>query len=211
MLRKVSALKGKALLAGLASCLPALAAAGGPLGIDHKVEYDDSGIWNRNTQVFVEWATVGTVVVGAFWEGNETRLGHALWQSFDAVAVGALTAQGMKVVFSRARPTQTDDPGKWFQGSGHRSFPSGEVMTMTTAVTPLILEYGQEYPAVWALAALPLYDGIARVKVNAHWQTDVLASMAIGAALGVYAHSRPVPISVSILPHGFTVGWKTTF
>jgi len=202
---------GKAVLAGFVSLPPALAAAGGPLGIDHKVEYDDSGPWNRNTQVLVQAATVGTVVLGAFYEGNDARLGHALWQSVDAMAIGALTAQTMKVVFSRARPTQTDDPDKWFQGSGHRSFPSGEVMTMATAVTPIILEYGGEHPAVWTLAALPVYVGVGRVKVNAHWQTDVLASMAIGAGIGVYAHSRPVPISVSVLPHGFTVGWKTTF
>jgi len=196
------------LLAVIWSSLPALAAAG---GIDHKVEYDDSGIWNRNVQVLVEATTVGTVVVGALSEGNDRRFGHALWQSIDAMAVGALTAQAMKYTFSRARPTQTDDPGMWFQGSGHKSFPSGEVMTMATAVTPLILEYGAEHPAVWALAALPVYDGIARVKVNAHWQTDVLASMAIGTALGVYAHARPIPISVSILPHGVTVGWRKSF
>jgi membrane-associated phospholipid phosphatase len=198
----------KALLVGIAAGLPALAAAG---GIDHKVEYDDSGIWHRNVQVLAQATVVGTVVIGALSEGNDTRLGHALWQSFDAMAIGAVTAQGMKYAFSRARPTQTDDPGMWFQGPGHKSFPSGEVMTMTTAVTPLILEYGQEYPAVWALAALPVYDGIARVKVNAHWQTDVLASMAIGTALGVYAHSRPIPISVSLLPHGVTVGWRKSF
>ena len=198
----------KALLAAIAAGLPALAAAG---GIDHKVEYDDSGIWHRDVQVLVEAAAVGTVVIGALSEGNDTRFGHTLWQSFDAIAIGAVTAQGMKVAFSRARPTQTDDPGMWFQGSGHKSFPSGEVMTMTTAVTPLILEYGREYPAVWALAALPVYDGIARVKVNAHWQTDVLASMAIGTALGVYAHSRPIPISVAVLPHGITVGWRKSF
>jgi len=58
---------------------------------------------------------------------------------------------------------------------------------------------------------LPVYDGIARVKVNAHWQTDVLASMAIGTAIGVYAHSRPIPISVSVFPHGVTVGWRKSF
>ena len=37
-------------------------------------------------------------------------------------------------------------------------------MLVTTAVTPFVLEYGPEYPAVYALELLPLYDGIARVK-----------------------------------------------
>jgi membrane-associated phospholipid phosphatase len=85
------------------------------------------------------------------------------------------------------------------------------VMAITTSVTPLILEYGSEYPAVWALALLPVYDGVARMKVQAHWQTDVLASLAIGAAIGYYTHSRPTSLTVGLLPGGFTVGWKTTF
>ncbi len=54
--------------------LPATAsfAGGGPLGIDHKLSYDDSGIWNRNNQNALLW----TMVVGEFtlgvWEGGET-------------------------------------------------------------------------------------------------------------------------------------------
>ena len=70
----------------------------------------------------------------------------------------------MRPLFGRSRPSQTDDPGELFQGHGHNSFPSGEVMLVTTAVTALVLEYGPEHPAVYALELLPLYDGIARVK-----------------------------------------------
>jgi membrane-associated phospholipid phosphatase len=84
-------------------------------------------------------------------------------------------------------------------------------MTVTTAVVPFILEYGAEHPAVWALAVLPVYDGIARVKSKGHWPSDVLASMAIGSAIGVYSHNRLLPISVGVLPRGVTIGWKTTF
>ena len=186
-------------------------AGGGPLGIDHRLEYDDSGIWNRNVQTAVEYTTIATVVGSAFWQGSESRFGRTMWQSIDAMAIGALTAQGMKHIFTRSRPSQSPDPDLWFQGAGHYSFPSGEVMTMTTAVTPVLLEYGSDHPAVWALAALPVYDGIARMKVHGHWQTDVLASMAIGTGLGVYAHSRATPISVMVLPHGFAVGWHKAF
>ncbi|WP_309568808.1 hypothetical protein [Paraburkholderia sp. BL6669N2] len=41
-------------------------------------------------------------------------------------------------------------------------------------VTPFIVHYERRYPAVRALELLPLYDGIARMKSHAHWQTDVL-------------------------------------
>jgi undecaprenyl-diphosphatase len=124
---------------------------------------------------------------------------------------GEATAGVLKLTFTRARPTQTSDPGRWFQGSGHYSFPSGEVMEITTAVTPFVLEYGADHPAVWALELLPVYDSIARVRSRAHWQSDVLASFAIGSAIGWYAHSRPTSFTVGVLPHGISVGWKKSF
>jgi len=43
-----------------------------------------------------------------------------------------------------------------------------------------VFEYGHEYPGVWSLEILPVYDAIARVKSGEHWQTDVLAGFAIG-------------------------------
>ena len=206
----------------LSGCAAAIAAAqllaagpahagGGPFGIDHRINVDDSGIWKRRNQLVLQDATALIVVAGALWEGSDTRLGNTFWRSLDSVVLGAVTAEGMKYAFSRTRPTETDDPNRWFRGSGNRSFPSGEVMQITTAVTPFILEYGREYPAVWALAALPVYDAVARVKVRGHWQSDVLASLAIGTAIGVYAHSRESSLTVGVLPRGVTIGWKKSF
>jgi undecaprenyl-diphosphatase len=186
-------------------------AADGPLGIDHRINQDDRGIWARHNQIALEDGVILLVVAGALWEGDGTRLGHTLWQSFDSMAIGAVSAEGLKYAFSRSRPSQTDNPNQWFQGHGHKSFPSGEVMTVTTAVTPIVLEYGSEYPAVWALELLPAFDAVARVKSRAHWQSDVLASFVIGTAIGAYAHSRTSSISVGVLPHGLTVGWKKSF
>jgi undecaprenyl-diphosphatase len=84
-------------------------------------------------------------------------------------------------------------------------------MEITTAVTPYVVEYGADHPAVWALELLPVYDAIARVKSHAHWQSDVLASFAIGTGIGYYMHSRSSSISVGALPHGVTVGWEKSF
>ena len=64
---------------------------------------------------------------------------------------------------------------------------------------------------VYALELLPVYDGIARLKSNAHWQTDVLAGFALGAATGYLAHSRDNPFILGVLPHGFTVGIRRKF
>ena len=193
--------------------MPAPAAAdGGPLGIDHPVDRgDDTGIFSRRKQIVLQDATALIVVGAALWEGDGTRFGHTAWQATDSLVIGTVTSSVMKLAFSRARPSQSDSPNRWFQGSGHNSFPSGEVMEITTAVTPFILEYGAEHPAVWGLAALPVYDAFARVRSRAHWQTDVLASLAVGSAIGYYAHSRQNSISVGVLPHGVTVGWKKSF
>jgi membrane-associated phospholipid phosphatase len=182
-------------------------AGGGPLGIDRVLTYDNSGIWKRSTQNVV----LGVMVVGdigaALWEGGETRIGKTLWQSVDSLLISTVAANGAKLVFTRARPDQTDDPNQWFKGGHHYSFPSGEVAAISGMVTPFILEYGTEHPAVWALELLPAYDAVARMKVHAHWQTDVLAGFAIGTAAGYYSHSRDSPWTLGVLPHGVTVGF----
>lgn len=186
-------------------------AGGGPIGIDSEVGGNATGIWSRKNQVLLQDLTPLVVLGAALWEGDKSRAGHASWQSIDALVIGSITAAGMKLAFSRSRPSQTSDPNQWFKGSGHYSFPSGEVMEITTAVTPYVLEYGTEHPAVWALELLPLYDSIARVKSHAHWQSDVLASFALGTGIGYYAHSRSSSLSIGVLPHGLTIGWKRSF
>lgn len=209
--------------AGALSVLPTLAAsvlalaaasagaAGGPLGIDQRIDGGANGIWNRHNQLFLQDAAWLVVVGGALWEGSDSRLGHTTWQSLDAMVAGTVTAEVMKFAFSRSRPDQGNDPNLWFQGRGHASFPSGEVMAISTAITPYVLEYGAEHPAVWALELLPLYDGVARVKSQAHWQSDVLASFVIGTGIGAYMHARPSSFIVGVVPRGVTIGWKHSF
>jgi undecaprenyl-diphosphatase len=55
-----------------AGAMPARAGCG-LFGIDHKVQFDDSGIWARSNQRVVEAGTVLAVVGGALWEGSESR------------------------------------------------------------------------------------------------------------------------------------------
>lgn len=190
---------------------PVFAGSGGPLGIDHRLSYDDHGIWKLPVQKNLERAIVITELVGALWNGGETRLGRTFWQTLDASTLTAVTVLGAKRGFSRSRPSETDDPNQWFQGGDHDSFPSGEVSLQASFVTPFIAEYQSDHPWIWALAVLPAYDAVARMKTQGHWQTDVLASFAIGTAWGIYAHNRKTPLILGILPHGFTVGFKARF
>ena len=191
-----------------------LASAGGSrlaqAGIDHKVPYDDSGIWNRSVQTALINGLIVAEVGGALWQGGEDRLGLTLWRSVDSTLVGAASETALMYIFSRERSSQTDDPNRWFTGNG-QSFPSGEVTVTTAIVTPFILEYAHEHPAMYALELIPLYDAIARVKVHAHWQTDVMAGWALGTATAYFMHERHSPLVLSIMPHGIQIGLKMQF
>ncbi|MDB5759648.1 MAG: phosphatase family protein [Burkholderia sp.] len=198
-------------LAGACWSLPGASfAAGGPLGIDSRLNLDEHGIWNRNNQRTVEYLTVGAVFAGALLEGSDSRLGRTFWQSTDSILLGQAGYLVLNNTFRRQRPSTTDSPNQWFKSGGH-SFPSGEVTAISSAITPFVLEYGPEHPSVYALELLPLYDAMARMKSQAHWQTDVLAGWALGTAVGYYAHSRSQPFTVMVLPHGLTVGWHKQF
>jgi len=184
-------------------------AAGGPLGIDHEWNYDHGTLWSDSTQSAVEYSLVALELAGALWEGGDTRLGHTFWQSIDSSVAASVTAEILKRGFGRERPIDGNGPNRWSKGGD--SFPSGEVTLISSIVTPFVLEYGKDYPAVYALEALPAYAAVARLKTQRHWQTDVLAGFAIGTAWGFYAHSRENPLLLSVMPHQVSVGIKTRF
>jgi membrane-associated phospholipid phosphatase len=189
----------------------AVFAGGGPLGIDTIQTKDETGIYSRNNQLALEYGSLLVVVGGAVIEGNDTRLGKTFWKAADAMVIADVAAQAGKLVFRRERPSTSNDPNAWFKSSRDKSFPSGEVTHITAIVTPFIAEYAKDTPAVWALAFLPVYDGVARMKSQAHWQTDVLASMALGVGVGLYAGNRSQSWLVNVLPGGFSVGYRKSF
>jgi membrane-associated phospholipid phosphatase len=204
------ALASAVVAAALVSPVTASASCGWSV-IDHTVTQDESGIWNPNVYRSVMVAAGVATLGGALWEGADSRLGKTMWQDVDGQIYSAVGVEAMKYAFTRARPSQTDDPCQWFQGSGHYSFPSGEAAYSAALVTPFILEYGSEYPAVYGLLLLPAYVGAGRIKNQAHWQSDVLFGWAVGGLAGWYAHSRETPLIVEVLPRGVFVGLKTRF
>ncbi len=179
--------------------------------IDHKVNQDESGVWNPKVYRSIFDVLTVAQIGGAVWEGAESRFGKTMWQGMDSQLITLGATEVMKYSFSRVRPANTDDPCLWFAGHGNASFPSGEASSAAALVTPYVLEYGSEHPAVYGALLLPLYIGVARVKNVAHWQSDVLAGWAVGGLSGWYAHSRDTPLLVEILPHGVVVGLKTRF
>ena len=197
----------------LAMVTPSAFAGGGPLGIDSRLGYDNSGIWARKYQLGLQYGLLLAEVSGAVWEGGDSRLGRTLWKSIDASVVSGVASEALKVGFSRVRPIDSGgNPDLWFKGKGNQSFPSGEVALASAVVTPVILEYVHDQPWIVALELLPLYDGIARMKVQAHWQSDVIAGWAIGTAAGWWMQRNPeTPFVLRAMPHGVYVGLSRKF
>ena len=193
--------------------MPGGAHAGGPIGIDHRVTRDVDGPWSQNAQ---QAAFKGLLVLPwavALFEGTETRIGRTAWRSAEA-ATGALAVAAVgKRAFSRKRPDQTEppDPDAWFQGSPYDSFPSGHVTLAAAVVTPIIVEYAQDQPWTWGLVAVPAWLGVARVRNQAHWQTDVLAGALLGAGMGWATTRLDSPRVVRFLGDGGFVGLRYRF
>ena len=198
-------------VAALSISVPAPAQNCGWSRIDHRVTYDASGIWNPSAYRGLVDALTIAEVGGALWEGAESRFGKTLWQGMDSQIIAEIGAAAGKAIFTRVRPSETDNPCLWFKGGSNYSFPSGEASVSAALVTPYILEYGRENPLTYALLLVPLYVGEGRIKNRQHWQSDVLAGWAVGGLSGWFAHSRDVPILVQILPNGFSVGLHKQF
>jgi undecaprenyl-diphosphatase len=193
------------------SLMLVLASTGAYAGFDHELPLDQSGIWARKYQTGLENGVIAVEVAGALWFGDDNKLGHSFWQSIDASTISGIGAVILKRAVGRARPNQGGDPNQWFKGSCCNSFPSGEVTLQASFVTPLIANYARENPWVWALEALPVYDAIARMKSQAHWQSDVIAGWVLGSAVGYWSTTRTTPLTVQILPKGLSVGFYKRF
>ncbi|KJV36188.1 phosphatase PAP2 family protein [Luteibacter yeojuensis] len=197
----------------LLAVAPSCAFAGnGPFGIDHRLHYDNSGIWKRSHQNVLLYGTILTVGTSALALGGDDPLGDTMWRTVDAMVATSLTTTVMKHAFRRERPRDTDNPNRWFKSGHADSFPSGEVALMSAAVTPFIATYADEHPMVYALALLPAYDAVARMKVRGHWQSDVLVGAAVGTTIGLWSARRSdSPIILGWLPGGFRVGFIHRF
>lgn len=190
------------------SLIPYLGSAAENL-IDHKLPLNTGGIYRTQIQDAVPIALGAITLAGALSEGSESRLGRTFWKSGESMIFAGALAEGLGRVTRRQRPSDSDNANNWFEGkSSEGSFPSSHVAATAAAVTPFIMEYSKDYPWTMSLAALPVYEMVARVKSQKHWQTDVVVGAALGVAVGAYEHSADKPWIVSLMPGGVFVGFR---
>jgi membrane-associated phospholipid phosphatase len=104
-----------------------------------------------------------------------------------------LLAGVLKNVFARLRPFELLESGAWdhqFFQEGGNSFPSGHAVHfwgLFFALAYLFPRYR------WPFLILPLFVSVARIEVNDHFAGDVLASVAIAAAVTLGFTYLPLP------------------
>lgn len=144
----------------------------------------------------IPYYLVPAVGVLALVEGTSSRIGKTSLKAVDSFLFSQTATEILKRTTNRKRPRYTDSPDEWFADYSDRSFPSGHVSSVTAVVTPYILEYRKDYPAVYLLALLPAHQMVGRVKAQAHWQSDVVVGALVGFLSGYYAHIRDYPITL---------------
>ena len=111
---------------------------------------------------------------------------------FGAVCCGALiTNFWLKDFVARPRPLTVEPFRTWWQAAGayaesEYSFPSGHVTAAMAGVTALVLT-GKKPARYWAFLFVPVM-GIARNYLMAHYPSDVLFAMLIGALSAFIAY-----------------------
>lgn len=149
----------------------------------------------------------------------------------EAVVLGGILAEGLKMSIGRARP-QRDirdafdfRAGRGFSDDDYTSFPSAHVTVAFAAATAASVETGRSWPRAAKYVtpvgySLASFVGVARMYKNKHWGSDVVA----GAGLGIYSallferyndgHPHNVfnrvflPSSIVSQGRGIAVGWS---
>ena len=116
--------------------------------------------------------------------------------------VARLVAGVLKNVFNRLRPFEVIQAGNWdshFFGDHGSSFPSGHSAHFWSLFFPLAFLFPRYR---WPLLIIPLFISVARVGVNDHWSSDVIASSAIAAlvTLGFISLFRMKTVHASPAP-----------
>ena len=164
--------------------------------------------------IFQESATIvrtiavpGAVIIGTSMYGvgrlsHNEKLAEVGLHGTEALLIGSLVADGLKVTFGRARPfvdTVSPDPNNWqlfrgLKGGNYQSFPSGHAVAAFAAAAAVSSETSRWWPAVTYFGIGPvLYGGAAAVAIsrmynNRHWASDVI----LGAAIGTFAGTKVV-------------------
>jgi membrane-associated phospholipid phosphatase len=134
----------------------------------------------RITQYFLTYLLLGLGAV-LFISKTSRQVAWVLFFVGCTQVVTRLTVTGLKEVFERLRPFKVIEAGNWdwkfFSGHGD-AFPSGHSAFFWGLFFPLAFLFPRyRLP----LLIIPVFISIARVGINVHWCSDVIASAGLAA------------------------------
>lgn len=109
---------------------------------------------------------------------DNERFQDAAFTSAESWLYAGLITMGLKTAFGRARPESGDPSGSFEPFSGNTSFPSGHTTAAFAIVTPWVMYYPGV--ATYTLFGLSSGTALARIALDKHWPTDVVAGAAVG-------------------------------
>lgn len=154
-------------------------------------------------------ADPGAIVIGVSLYtigrvGRMDRVADLGLHGTEALAIGAVTAQALKITFGRGRPflkgadsafhADNWQLGRgWWGGTGYRSFPSGHTVAGFAAAAAVTNEAARWWSgSEWWIGPLTYGGatmiGLSRMYNNRHWASDVM----MGAAIGIFAGNKVV-------------------
>ena len=119
--------------------------------------------------------------------GNQ-RFQDAAFTSLQSLVYAGVLTGTLKGVFGRFRPEADGGAYRFDPWSGNASFPSGHTTAAFAVITPWVLYY--PHVATYGLFAISTSTAVARVALDKHWPTDVLAGAAIGFFTARYLTQR---------------------
>jgi hypothetical protein len=164
--------------------------------------------------------------IGAIFDDPKARETGAL--GFEAVADGFITVAILKVIFSRERPDEGSDQGRFFH-FGHDGFPSGHAVQAWAVASVIAHEYQHRKIGPIIAYGLAGLVSASRFSARKHYASDIIAGAGMGWFIGRYVfqthvdhsiHKRPPSVLKSmarpaIMPmmdartatYGLTLGW----
>ncbi len=180
----------------------------------------------------------GAEIIGVsmYAVGRLTHVGRAAdlgLHGTEAIALGGLTGDVLKMLFGRARPYVDTQPnpndwqfGRGLKGGNYQSFPSGHTIAAFAAAAAVSDETSRWWPQTRWIIGPAMYGGAAMVGLsrmynNKHWASDVMLGAAIGTFAGNkvvrYHHSHPgnpidrIFLNGSLVPtgaHRYSLVWS---
>ncbi|HEX7978808.1 MAG TPA: phosphatase PAP2 family protein [Gemmatimonadaceae bacterium] len=167
----------------------------------HRLALDISKV-NETTLTLAGIATWGVARLVKSPDVSDVAL-HAT----ESVILASLASQAIRGPLGRARPNYAGDSAQYdfhfmkgFTAFKYRAFPSIHTSSSMAVATVITLELHRRNQRITPILAPILYSaailpGLARIQLNQHWASDILAGAFMGVFTGykvtTYSHDHP--------------------